>query len=110
MLAIQTRNVNPDIVVLEVTGKITIGRDSKQLEWSTDNLLRENKKNIVFDLSGVTHIDSTGVAIIVMTAGQIKQAGGKLRVCTQGHVEKVLRLTGIDRVVELYPTISAATA
>jgi len=110
MLAIQTRNVNPDIVVLEVTGKITIGRDSKQLEWSTDNLLRENKKNIVFDLSGVTHIDSTGVGIIVMTAGQIKQAGGKLRVCTQGHVEKVLRLTGIDRVVELYPTISAATA
>ena len=110
MLQVQTKNVTPDIVVLEVAGRITMGRDCKELEWSTEKLVRENRKKVVFDLSGVTHIDSTGIGIIVMCAGQLKQAGGKLNVCAQGHVGQVLRLTSIDKVVDLHPTVVAATA
>lgn len=109
MLEIQTKNLDPDVVVLELIGRMTMGRHSKQLEWSTDNLLRENKKKIVFDLSGVTHVDSTGIGIIVMSASQIKQAGGKLRVCAQGHVEEVLRTTNVDKVVDLHSTMAAAS-
>jgi len=108
MLTVQAKNLDPDIVILEVAGRITLGRECKQLEWSTESLVRENKKKVVFDLSGVTHIDSTGIGIIVMCAGHLKQAGGKLRVCAQGHVEQVLRLTSVDKVVELHPTIAAA--
>ncbi|MGA7683703.1 MAG: STAS domain-containing protein [Terriglobales bacterium] len=110
MMEIQTRNVDPDIVVLEITGRITMGRESKQLEWSTENLIREKKKKVVFDLSGVTHIDSTGVGIIVMSAGQLKQAGGALRVCAQGRIEDVLKMTNVDKVVGLHATVAAASA
>jgi anti-sigma B factor antagonist len=110
MMQIETRNLPPDIVVLEVAGRVTIGRDCQQLEWSADSLVRENKKKIILDLSRVTHIDSTGIGIIVMSAGQVKKAGGKLRVCAQGHVEEVLKLTSVDKVVDLLPTIEAATA
>jgi anti-sigma B factor antagonist len=110
MMEIQTKNIDPDIVVLEITGRITMGRDSKQLEWSADNLIREKKKKVVFDLSGVTHIDSTGVGIIVMSAGQLKQAGGELRVCAQGRIEDVLKMTNVDKVVGLHPTMAAASA
>jgi anti-sigma B factor antagonist len=108
MLEIQTKNVDPDIVVLEIVGRVTMGRDSKQLEWSTDNLVRENRKKIVFDLSGVSHIDSTGIGIIVMAAGQIQRAGGKLMVCAQGPVEKVLRMTNVDKVVNLCADAASA--
>ena len=111
MLEIHTKHVQPDIVVLELAGRITIGRDSKQLEWTTDNLLRENHKKIIFDLTGVTHIDSTGIGIIVMSAGQLRNAGGGLRLaCAQGHVEQVLKTTNIDKVVRLHPTATAAAA
>jgi anti-sigma B factor antagonist len=110
MMEIQTRNVDPDIVVLEITGRITMGRESKQLEWSIENLIREKKKKVVCDLSGVTHIDSTGVGIIVMSAGQLKQAGGALRVCAQGRIEDVLKMTNVDKVVGLHATVAAASA
>ena len=56
------------------------------------------------------YIDSTGVGIIVMSAGQLKQAGGALRVCAQGHIEGVLKMTNIDKVVGLHPTMAAAAA
>jgi len=110
MMEIQTKNLQPDIVVLEITGKITMGRDSKQLEWSTETLVKENRKKVVFDLSGVTQIDSTGVGILVMSASQLKQAGGQLRVCAQGHVEQVLKITNVDKVLELHTTMTAAAA
>ena len=109
MLQIQRKQVQPDITVLEIAGKIILGRDCKHLEWTTDNLIRENLKKIIFDLSGVTQIDSTGIGIIVMSAGQVKNAGGQLRVaCPEGHVDQVLKLTSIDKVVSLHPSATAA--
>jgi len=112
MLEIQTRHMQPDIVVLEIAGRMTIGRDCKQLEWAADSLVRENqKKKIIFDLTGVTHIDSTGIGIIMMSAGQVKKAGGELRLAgATGHVEQVLKMTNVDRIVVLHATTVAAAA
>jgi anti-anti-sigma factor len=110
MLEIQTKQLPPDIVVLEITGRITIGRECKQLEWATDSLVREKQqKKIIFDLSGVTHIDSTGIGIIVTSAGQLKQAGGELRLAgANKHIEQVLKITSVDKLVHWNPTVSEA--
>ncbi|MGA8152257.1 MAG: STAS domain-containing protein [Terriglobales bacterium] len=111
MLQIQSKQVEPDITVLEIVGKIILGRDCKHLEWTTENLLRDNHKKIIFDLSGVTHIDSTGIGIIVMSAGQVKNAGGQLRVaCPEGHVGQVLKMTNVDKVISLHSSATAAAA
>ena len=112
MLEIQTKNLPPDIVVLEITGRITIGRECKQLEWAAETLVREKQqKKIIFDLTGVTHIDSTGIGIIVMSAGQVKEAGGELRLAgANKHVEHALRVTSVDKIIHWNPTVSEAAA
>src|ERR1022692_473295 len=111
MLEIQTKHVDPDIVVLEIAGRITLGRECKQLEWAVDNLVGEGRKKVIFDLSGVTNIDSTGIGIIVMSAGQVKKAGGELRVAgANAHVLGVLKMTNVDQIVGLHPTTVAAAA
>jgi len=112
MLEIQTKRLSPEIVVLEIKGRITIGRECKQLEWATDTLVREkNEKKIIFDLSGVTHLDSTGVGIIVMSAGMVKQAGGELRLAgANPHIETVLTVTSMDKLVSWTPTVAEAAA
>ena len=112
MLEIQTKHLPPDIVVLEITGRITIGRECKQLEWAADTLVREKQeKKIIFDLTGVTHLDSTGVGIIVMSAGQAKQAGGELRLAgANKHIESVLKVTSMDKLVSWAPTVTEAAA
>jgi anti-sigma B factor antagonist len=111
MLEIQTKHLQPDIVVLEITGRITIGRDCQHVEWAVDSLVDEGRKKVILDLTGVTHIDSTGIGIIVMSAGKVKKAGGELRVAgAAGHVEQVLKLTHVDQIVGLHPTTDAAAA
>jgi len=111
MLEIQTKHVDPDIVVLEIAGRITLGRECKQLEWAVESLVGEGRKKVIFDLSGVTFVDSTGIGIIVMSAGKMKQAAGELRVAgAAAHVEEVLKMTSVDQIVGLHPTAAAAAA
>jgi len=111
MLEIQTKHVEPDVVVLQLTGRLTLGRDCKQLEWTTEKLVREQQKKVILDLTGVTHIDSTGIGIIMSSAAQVKNAGGELRLAgASGHVEQVLKMTSVDKVVPLHATPAAATA
>ena len=111
MLEIQTKQVPPDIVVLEIAGRITLGRESKQLEWAVESLVGEGRKKVIFDLSGVTGVDSTGIGIIVMSSGKLKKAGGELRVAAAtAHVQEVMKMTNLDQIVALHATTAAATA
>ena len=46
---------------------------------------------------------------LCMSAGQVKKAGGELRVAgAAGHVEQVLKMTNVDQIVGLHPTTVAA--
>jgi anti-sigma B factor antagonist len=111
MLEIQTKQLQPDITVMEVAGRVTLGGESKQLEWAVDKLVSDGRKKVIFDLAGVTNIDSTGIGIIVMSAGKMKKAGGELRVAgATAHVAEVLKLTNVDQIVSLHPTAAGAAA
>jgi anti-sigma B factor antagonist len=108
-LDIQSKHLQPDIVVLEMMGKISMGNDCRQIESTTKKLIAENQKKIIFDLSGITHIDSTGIGIIVMLAGQMKTAGGELRVAVANpHIDQLLKTTNVSRIISLYPSIEVA--
>lgn len=110
-LNIETKNLDPDIIVLEMTGRITMGNDCRQVEWTTNKLVADSKKKIIFDISGITHVDSTGIGIIVTVAGQMRKAGGELRVAgANKHVDELLRTTNVDQIVKLHPTAGVAAA
>jgi anti-sigma B factor antagonist len=81
------------------------------LEWAVENLVGEGRKKLIFDFSGVTSVDSTGIGIIVMSAGQVKKAGGELRVAgATEHIEQVLKTTNIHQIIALHPSAAAAAA
>jgi len=110
-LSIQRRLFEPHSIVVELAGRIVAGPECQQIEWLISDLLSQDEKRIIFDISGVSHIDSTGVGIIVMCFGKMKKAGGDLRVAgARGIVEEVLKMTNVDRIISLYPTLAAAIA
>jgi anti-sigma B factor antagonist len=100
-----------DVVVLEISGRMTLGRDCQQMEWKLEDLMREKRTKIVLDLSGVDHVDSSGVGIIMMCYGKAKKSGGDLRLAgVTGNVERVLRTVSLERIFQFYPTAAAAEA
>ena len=109
MPQIQKRHIEPDIVLVEISGQITLGRECQIVEWTVDDLIRDSHKMVVFDLSGLEYVDSTGIGIIVMCCGKMHAAGGELRVASiQPRVAELMRITKLHQIMVFYPTAAAA--
>ncbi len=95
--------------VITLRGKVMLGEESAQLEHLVPQLLDSGRKNLVFDLSGVTHIDSTGIGRFIDTYSRLGQAGGEMRLAgATGAVRDSFRVTRLDTVFRFYPTVDAA--
>ena len=57
---------------------------------------------VVLDFSGVTFMDSSGIAVALHTLQQVKQLGGKMRIANpSAQVKKVFFAAGIQRMIEM---------
>ena len=64
---------------------------------------------IVVDLEQVEFLDSTGLGVLVGGLKRAKaSAGSFVLVCDQPRLLKIFRITGLEKVFELYPTVTDA--
>jgi anti-sigma B factor antagonist len=110
MLQLLKSNPAPDICLLGFSGKLLMGKESREVEEKVSELLGGGMKKIIFDLSKLDNIDSTGVGIVVMCGGKAKKAGGEVRIAVlDGLVKDTLTMTHVDRLVRIFPTVEEAT-
>jgi len=111
ILEVEKKQALPDVAILELRGRLLMGNDSRQVEWSVADLLKNGVKKVVVDLRQVDAIDSTGVGILVMCNAKLQKAGAAMRiVSTDGIVESTLQMTHVDRIVKFFPTVEEASA
>ena len=109
VLNLTTRKCEPDITVIEIGGRITLGREGSQIEAAVLKALKEGSRKLVIDLSQVTYIDSTGIGIIAYCFGKISQLGAQASVSgATGLVMEVFRLTRLDSVIHFFPDTASA--
>ena len=95
--------------VVKVSGKLTLGHEEAQLATLIPHLLKQGRKNLIFDLSGVTHIDSTGIGRFIDAYSRVGQAGGQLcMAAATGAVRDSFHVTRLDTVFRFYPSVEAA--
>ena len=110
ILKIDQSSIAPDIDVFTMSGRLTMGSDSQQVEWNLAKLLQENHRKVIFDLSDVNFLDSSGIGILVMCHAKLKKAGGSLRIAgAQGMVRQIIEMTNVNKLIELYSTSSEAS-
>src|SRR5712671_3472535 len=111
LLQIVERQIEPDITVVELTGRLALGRESQRIETLVDDLARKGSKRVIFDLSGVDYIDSAGIGMVALASGKLKESGGALAlVAPEGRVLQLLNLTQMSAIVKVCPTLQAAAA
>jgi anti-sigma B factor antagonist len=108
-MRIQQTPIERDIVLVHITGRLSVGRDCEDLEWAVDELIRGNRKKVVFDLSELNYVDSMGVGILVVCSGRLRRAGGELRMASlQPRIAEIMKITKLDQILCLYPTTTLA--
>jgi anti-sigma B factor antagonist len=108
LLSIST-HTQGDISIVELSGRITLGKESGQIESTLIRLLSEGVKKFVIDLSKVDYLDSTGIGRIAYSFGKITQSGAVARVSgAKGLVMDLFRITRLDNVIRFFPDVTSA--
>jgi len=69
----------------------------------------EDGTNVLFDLSGMVHIDSSGLGVLVQILQKAKAGGGKVVLASlQSGPKIVFDITKVSRVFEIVPTVADA--
>ena len=65
--------------------------------------------NVLFDLSRMVHIDSSGLGVLVQVLQKAKSSGGKVVLAAlQAEPKIVFDITKVSRVFEIVPTVDDA--
>ncbi len=66
-------------------------------------------KNIILDLRGLTFMDSSGIGLIMGRYKNCLEKNGSVSIISDSsYVDKILRMSGLLKIVNVYPTIEAA--
>ena len=111
LLEIQERQIQPDIVVVELSGKLALGRESQRVEGLLHDLVNSGCKRLILEMTGVNYIDSAGVGLLALASGKMHESGGKvILVAPAGRVLDVLKMTQLNRLVTVCASEDEAVA
>lgn len=88
------------VSVVEVSGKLT-SFESGALRNSIGRLLKEGRKQILLNLSGLVYLDSSGIGDLVHTYMSVIKSGGEMKVV--GLTEKVEEILKITQLYQVFP-------
>ncbi|CUR59942.1 putative Anti-sigma-B factor antagonist [metagenome] len=65
--------------------------------------------HLLFDLSGVTFMDASGLGVLSLSLRAARLAGGSVRIAgASAQIRAMLASTGLDRVMATFPTVDDA--
>jgi anti-anti-sigma factor len=109
LLQIDHEEIKPGIILIRLTGRVMLGAESQQIETLVSDLISQGRRNFVFDMSGVSHIDSTGIGRFISSFNKVREVSGNLRLAAAGgQVRDGFRVTRLDTVFQFYPDVESA--
>ncbi len=92
-----------DVIVVDVSGRITLGEGSSNLREGIRGLLTQGNKKILLNLGEVSYIDSSGIGELVSGFTSVANQGGQLKLLNlTKRVRDLLQITKLYTVFEVY--------
>ncbi len=100
------------VCVVGFRGRLILGKGDEILRDRFRELLAGNDRRFVFDLTGLSYMDSAGIGELVASAKRAGEVGAIIRIVTKdgSAVRHVFALTQLDRVFEIYENADLAVA
>ncbi|MBI4462251.1 MAG: STAS domain-containing protein [Acidobacteria bacterium] len=97
------------VVVLDLSGRITLGEPSAHLRETLRQLLGQGQKKILLNLAEVAYIDSSGLGELVSGFTTVKNQGGQLKLLNlTKKVNDLLQVTKLYTVFEVHDNEASA--
>jgi len=99
---------HPNVLPLE--GEIDL-HVSPRVAISVAQIIGKKPPKLVVDLSRVTYIDSSGLAVLIEAMQNVERYGGKLAIAgMQETVQSIFEIARLDQVFRIFPNVETALA
>ena len=96
------RQVN-SVIVVDMSGRITLGEGCTQMRELIREQLGKGNKHLLLNLADVTYIDSSGIGELVSGFTTVSNQGGKLKLLNlTKKVHDLLQITKLYTVFDVY--------
>ncbi|HEY3174293.1 MAG TPA: STAS domain-containing protein [Candidatus Polarisedimenticolia bacterium] len=91
------------VSILDLNGKITIGKGDLILKDAVENALKEGRSRLLLNLEKVSYMDSAGIGELVACFKRVVEKKGVMKLVNpEGRVQDLLALTKLDEYFETY--------
>lgn len=99
-----------DFTVLRLVGDVDVS-SAGRLRDALARLITDTSGKVLVDLTDVPFLDSTGIGVLVARLKQQRGNGGELAlVAPSERLLRGFRITGLDRVFQIYQSVADAVA
>jgi anti-sigma B factor antagonist len=99
------------IVIIDLSGRITLGEGSALLRRMVHELLQKGQKKIILNLADVNYIDSSGIGELVSGFTTARNTGGELKLLhLTKKVHDLLQITKLYTVFDVHSDERTAAA
>ena len=99
------------VLVLKLTGNMTMGDQLKTFEGTVEQYAKSNQNRVIVDMSRISYIDSSALGVLVACHSHLKKASGQLRLTgLTERVAKIVKIGGVESILHIDPTFEAAVA
>lgn len=106
-----TTEICRGFLVVRISGEFDMHSTDNFKSIIDDYLVQANLKDIVINMTKLTFIDSSGIGALLGRYKKVSGMGGKLVLCSVAEpVKKILRLSGLLEIINLYEDEAAALA
>ncbi len=104
VISMEINQTNIDNVpIVSVSGRID-GTTYKDLETLLNELIDQNKSEIILDLEEVVYISSVGLRVLLSALKKVRPNKGDVKlVSLQPFVREVFEITGFTKLFSVYP-------
>ena len=109
-LSLKTRKVE-DVVVLDLSGKLTIGEPVLMLRETLRTHTTEGERKFILNLGDVSYIDSSGLGELVSSYTTVRNKGGDVKLLKlTSKTKDLLQMTKLLTVFDVYDDEAKAIA
>jgi anti-sigma B factor antagonist len=92
-----------NVLVLHLTGPITLGQATQKFRSLISDMIAAGKKNILLNMAEVYYIDSSGVGELVAAYTTVTRNGGTMKLMKlTKRVQDVVQLTKVYRLFDVF--------
>jgi anti-sigma B factor antagonist len=98
-----SQRTNGDVVIVEVSGKITLGDGGDAvLKDKMRSLVQQGHKKVLLNLGDVSYVDSAGLGEIVQAYATVNKNGGTLKLLNV--TKRIKDLLSITKLLTVFDT------